>query len=87
MTSRTFALKSTDPILTIEAKHKGVFTYKSASHPDVIAEVHYSESGRRTDKEMHKGDHMAVPRCTLNVSIHRRDPGEVSAEFVMLYQK
>jgi hypothetical protein len=87
MSSHTFVLKSTDPALTIEAKHKGVFTFKSASHPDVIADVHYSESGRRTDKEMHKGDHIAVPRCTMNVSIHRKEPGEVSGEFVLLYQK
>jgi len=88
MPSRTFALKSTssEP-LTIVAKHKGLFTFKSATHGDVVADIHYEESGRRTDKQMHKGDHISIPRCTVNVSIHSAEPGEYAAEFVLLDQK
>lgn len=88
MTSRTFSLKSTSPEpLTIVGKHKGLFTFKSASHSDVIADIHYEESGRRTDKQMHKGEHISTPRCTINVRIHSAQPGEYSAEFVLLDQK
>jgi hypothetical protein len=73
--------------LAIVAKHKGLFTFKSASHSDVVAEIHYEEYGRRTDKQMHKGEHISTPRCTLNVRIHSAEPGEYSAEFVLLDQK